>query len=165
MTDIPRTGPGRTPRWRLLSLFAIPLLAAAALLWSRGSGHAEPSAVAPPPAVAADAVTEPAPGAEAAPLAAPPAPSPKTREEQRFARADRDDDGLISQAEYLVNRRRNFDKLDSNGDGRLSFDEYATEGITKFATADSNRNGVLDSAEFATTAAKPKASKPACACG
>lgn len=84
-------------------------------------------------------------------------PRPKTREEKRFARADRDDNGLISEEEYLHNRRRNFDRLDVDGDGRLSFREYARSGIDKFAGADANGDGVLDAEEFATLAPKPRA--------
>lgn len=87
------------------------------------------------------------------------APRPKTREEKRFARYDRDDNGLISEEEYLYNRKRNFDRLDVDGDGRLSFREYAGSGIEKFAKTDADGDGVLDPAEFATTAPKPR--KPA----
>jgi Ca2+-binding EF-hand superfamily protein len=101
-----------------------------------------------------------------------PAPTPKSREEKRFARADRDDDGIVSPAEFVAARRRNFDKLDANGDGRLSFEEYAAEGFRKFAAADVNGDGRLNAAEFATTA-RPPASRTArttnkgsdCACG
>ena len=95
-----------------------------------------------------------------------PTPEPqrkKSKEEQRFARADRDDDGRITQAEYLHQRRRNFDKLDKNGDGRLSFEEYAASGIAKFQKADGNRDGILLPAEFATTAPKPRATQSASA--
>ena len=92
---------------------------------------------------------------------------PKSREEKRFARADRDDDGRISMAEYLQQRRRNFDKLDVNGDGKLGFEEYAVSGVEKFRKADSNRDNVLLAAEFATTAT-PQRKSPAtaakCAC-
>ena len=100
-----------------------------------------------------------------------PAPEPqrkKNKEEQRFARADRNDDGRITQAEYLHQRRRNFDRLDRNGDGKLSFEEYAASGIAKFEKADANRDGMLLAAEFATTAPKPRATQTAssakCAC-
>ncbi len=86
-------------------------------------------------------------------LEAPVVPT-RSREEKRFARADRDDDGRITQAEFLAQRRRNFDKLDVNGDGRLSFEEYAASGIAKFRKADSNNDRQLSAAEFATTAAR-----------
>ncbi|MFA7440978.1 MAG: hypothetical protein WCZ66_08395 [Sphingomonadaceae bacterium] len=80
----------------------------------------------------------------------------KTREEKRFARTDRNDDGLIQIDEYLSPRRRNFSKLDVNGDGKLSFEEYAKTGFDKFHGADENGNGVLDAAEFATLAPKKR---------
>ncbi len=129
---------------------AILLLIGAAVIWFGTTNE---------PAVASRAV-EPPPNSdvefESQAYAVPEPAAPKTREEKRFARTDRDDDGRISQAEYLSVRRRNFDKLDSNGDGRLSFEEYAIEGITKFAKADGDGDGVLAPKEFATTAAKPK---------
>lgn len=138
---------------RLFGLLTALLLAVAIFsLWTV-SADTRAAASAPPPAPLA--ATEAGMG-EVATLAAPPAPSPKSREEKRFARADRDDDGLISQSEYLSTRRRNYDKLDSNGDGRLSFEEYAASGIEKFAQADSNGNQTLETSEFATTAPKPK---------
>ena len=93
-----------------------------------------------------------------------PAPaSAKSREEKRFARADRDDDGRITQAEYLAPRRRNFDKLDTNGDGKLSFEEYAASGIAKYLKADANGDQRLSAAEFATTAPKPAKARLAAA--
>lgn len=90
------------------------------------------------------------------------APRPKTAEEKRFARWDKNDDGRISMDEYLHNRRRTFDRLDVNGDGRLSFEEYAKAGIDKFKGADKDRSGFLDSGEFATLAPKtrPKSATP-----
>lgn len=96
-------------------------------------------------------------------------PRPKTKEEKRFARRDRDDDGRISLDEYVYNRRRAFDRLDANGDGVLSFREYAKAGIDKFHKIDRDKSGFLDSGEFATDAPKPskkKTTKPAklCAC-
>lgn len=152
----------RPSRLRLLfPALTVSLLAAAFLMWSRDDGRASalPPAPLPPPAP-----VDPVQAAAEAPLA-PPAPSARTREEQRFARADRDDDGEIVLEEYLANRRRNFDRLDANGNGRLEFAEYAVEGREKFAKADADGNARLDAAEYATTAAKPRAAKPACACG
>lgn len=146
---------------RLLALVgAVLLLGAAATLWmSVDQGEAAASTRLPP---ATDAGSE-----AAAPLAAAlPAPDPdrkKSKEEQRFARADRDDDGRITQAEYLHQRRRNFDKLDRNADGKLSFEEYATSGIVKFEKADANRDGLLLASEFATTAPKPRKAQTASA--
>lgn len=147
---------------RIAALAGAALLAVggAALWLSADSGPAEATRTPPPPVT---------PAAEApAPLLAPPPPAPVDREGKRFARADRDDDGRITQAEYLAARRRNFDKLDRDGDGRLGFEEYATSGIAKFAKADADGNGALAPAEFATTAPKPRvrqtASVEKCAC-
>lgn len=93
----------------------------------------------------------------------PPAATPKSREEKRFARADRDDDGRISKLELLEPRRKAFAKLDMNGNGSLSFEEWAVRTTAKFAEADANRDGVLIPAEYATTAPKPRP-KARCAC-
>lgn len=83
-----------------------------------------------------------------------PEASPKTREEKRFARADRDKDGVISRDDYLGPRRKAFAKLDTNGDGRLSFEEWAIRTTAKFAGADRDKSGTLSPTEFATTAVK-----------
>ncbi|MGN5374244.1 EF-hand domain-containing protein [Sphingomonas hankookensis] len=83
-----------------------------------------------------------------------PAATPRTREQKRFDRYDKDRDGRITRDEYLASRRKAYAKLDTNGDGRLSFDEWAARTTTKFATADKGRDGALDAAEFATTAVK-----------
>jgi len=142
---------------RLLGLLSVLLLTiGAAALWLVSSDtSASANAPLPAPPQATLAAVSPVP---LVPLVAPPAPSAKSREEKRFSRADRDDDGLISQTEYLATRRRNYDKLDANGDGRLDFDEYAASGITRFAGADADSSGTLAAAEFASTA--PKAKKP-----
>lgn len=97
------------------------------------------------------------------PSAAPPAASEETKEEKRFARADKDEDGRITRAELLEPRRKPFAKLDANGDGRLSFEEWAVKTSEKFAKADGDGNGALTAAEFATTKAKSPQSKR-CAC-
>ncbi len=141
---------------RLIAAFAALLLAGGGLfLWlaaDRDQAVATPTPLEP---VAAPAAVE---------LPAPVAVTAKSREEKRFARYDRDDDGRISLTEYLANRRRNFDKLDVDGDGKLSFEEYAVSGIDKFREVDSSSDGFLSPAEFATTAPKPKPPKPALAC-
>ena len=95
------------------------------------------------------------------PLEAPEA-TPKSREEKRFARYDKDKDGKVEAAEYLAARRRNFDKLDVNHDGGLSFQEYAVKGIEKFAAA-GGRKGWLSPAEFVKTAPPPPKHKT-CSC-
>lgn len=96
------------------------------------------------------------------PLRAPEA-SPKSREERRFSRADKNKNGRIESEELLGARRKAFAKLDKNGNGALSFDEWATKTIDKFQGADSDRNGWLTPAEYATTAPPPP-KKQRCAC-
>ena len=96
------------------------------------------------------------------PLQAPVA-SPKSREEKRFSRADKDKNGRIEPEELLAPRRKAFAKLDKNGDGRLSLEEWAVKTIDKFAGADKDRSRWLTPAEYATTAPKP-AKKKRCAC-
>ena len=114
---------------------------------------------APPPRLAA----KPAPITLSAIPDAPTA-DPKSREEKRFARADKKEDGRISLAELVEPRRKAYAKLDLNQDGRLSFEEWAVKTIDKFETADADKSKSLTAAEYATTAPKRKA-KPACSCG
>ena len=96
-------------------------------------------------------------------LPEPPAAAEKTKEEKRFARADKDDDGRITRAELLEPRRKAFAKLDVNGNGNLSFEEWAVKTVGKFEGADADDSGWLTAAEYETT--KPKARpKPKCAC-
>ena len=97
------------------------------------------------------------------PLRAPEA-SPKSREERRFSRADKDKDGKIEPEELLGPRRKAFAKLDKNANGALSFDEWAHTTIDKFAGADKDRNRILTPAEYATTAPPPPKHKT-CSCG
>ena len=85
---------------------------------------------------------------------------PKTREQARFNRYDKDRDGNITRDEYLVARHKAYGKLDLNGDGQLSFDEWAAKAEGKFATADKDKSGAMNAAEFATTAVKRKTSAP-----
>jgi len=98
----------------------------------------------------------------AAPLQAPEA-DPKTREERRFSRADKNKDGKIESEEVLAARRKAFAKLDSNGNGGLSFDEWAAKTIGKFQGADKDRSGWLTPAEYALTA-PPAPKHPTCSC-
>jgi len=147
---------------RVAALFGAVVLAVAGLLLWFGAGKGEAQAAradTPLPDMSLPVTIE-----EDRLLMAPPPPAPRTREEKRFARQDRDDDGRITQAEYLAQRRRNFEKLDANGDGRLSFEEYAVSGIEKFRKADADGNGHLVPSEFATTAPKPRAVRTAANC-
>ncbi len=138
---------------------AFLLLSGSFLIWK---GRAEQ------PAVIAAAVPAPAPdvpGRALAPIPEAPSADPKSKEEKRFARADKDEDGRITLAELVEPRRKPFAKLDVNGDGKLSFEEWAVKTIDKFEKADADKNKALSAAEFATTAPKPKKKKAACACG
>lgn len=96
-------------------------------------------------------------------LRTPPAATAKTREEKRFGRADKDDDGRVTRAEMLAPRQKAFAKLDKNGDGRLAFDEWAVKTVGKFDGADDDGNGALTAAEYAVTAPKARV-KTACRC-
>lgn len=99
------------------------------------------------------------------PIGEAPTADPKSKEEKRFARADKNDDGRITLAELVEPRRKPFAKLDLDRDGKLSFEEWAVTTITKFEDADADRSKALTPAEYATTAPKPKKPKPACVCG
>jgi hypothetical protein len=131
------------------------LLTGAFLLWQ---GRAQSGPELPPP----PSGSIPSMVAQSAPLKAPEA-SPKSREERRFARADKDDNGRIEREEMLGQRRKAFSKLDRNGNGALSFEEWAAKTIDKFGGADRDRSGWLTPAEFATTAPPPP-KKRRCAC-
>ena len=143
--------------WRFLAGAAacFLLMTGAFLMWQ---GHAQrtPSLPAPPAQLASLP-------AQPVPLQAPEA-SPKSREEKRFSRADKNKDGKIEANELLDPRRKAFAKLDSNGNGALSFDEWAVKTIDKFKGADRDRSGWLTAAEYATTAPPPPKHKT-CSCG
>lgn len=154
--------PSRFPVRLMAVAGALTLAGAGAALWLSADDGQAIAAPQLPPANPGEAELEP-PIAEMLPAA--PQARKKSKEEQRFNRADRDDDGRITQAEFLHQRRRNFDKLDLDGDGKLSFAEYAASGIARFEKADGNRDGHLNAAEFATTAPKPrKPSSDRCKC-
>jgi hypothetical protein len=136
------------------------LMAAGIFIWTgRAQQEAGPVPGAPP-APAAEA------GVEAGSPATPPSADDRTREQRRFDRADRDNDGRITLAELTYPRQRAFARLDTNHDGRLSFEEWAVRTLTKFSTADANRDGALNREEFATTAPhrRTPARQPRCNC-
>ena len=140
-------------RWVAGGFAGLAGIAAAALIWT---GDPRPAAALPPqPAQTGTAETE-----EPLPDTVPEA-SPKTREEKRFGRYDKDRDGAITRDEYLLSRRKAYAKLDKDGDGRLSFEEWAAKTTTKFSGADRDRSGSMDAAEFATTAVKRKPARRA----
>ena len=132
------------------------LIVGAVLLW-QGPDKAEALPAAPPPSTAPSMVA-------AQPLPEPPEATPKSREQKRFARADKDDDGRITAAELFEPRRKAFAKLDRNGNGTLSFEEWAVKTVEKFAGADRDRSGWLTPAEYAVTAPKPPKRKARCSC-
>ena len=122
------------------------------------SGRAEEAQLpsAPQPRLASATPLSPTPNA--------PEADPNAKEEKRFARADKDEDGKVSLAEMVEPRRKAFAKLDTNSDGRLSFEEWASRTIGKFEGADADKSNALSPAEYAATAPKPRKQKPGCAC-
>jgi hypothetical protein len=135
------------------------LIAGATLMWR---GNAQEPRVPPPPAPRfAAAATAPT----LKPIGQAPSADPLSKEEKRFARTDKNEDGRITLAELVEPRRKAFAKLDVNQDGKLGFEEWAVKTIDKFQGADGDRNAALTPAEYATTAPKPKAKKATCACG
>jgi len=144
---------------------ALALVLAGFFIW-KGRAAAENGVPAAPAATVAAAWTqgtEPAGGRRAGLL--PPAASDKSKEEKRFDRADKNNDGRVLLAELLEPRRKAFAKLDKDGNGQLSFDEWAAKTEEKFAEADADRSGWLTQAEFAATAPKRKPKPARCACG
>jgi hypothetical protein len=92
-----------------------------------------------------------------------PEATPKSREEKRFSRADKDKSGTIAKEELLAPRRKAYAKLDTDGNGSVSFEEWAVKTLDKFGGADKDRSGTLTAAEYATTAPPPPKVKR-CAC-
>ena len=133
------------------------LLTGAFLFW-QSSAAQSPSLPDAPPAQSATGSS-----LFSAPLEAPEA-SPKSREEKRFSRADKNKDNKIEADEIFAPRRKAFAKLDVNGNGSLSFEEWAAKTITKFQGADRDHSGWLTAAEYATTAPPPPRHKTRCAC-
>ena len=133
------------------------MLTGAFLLWQGRAEQGPALPAAPPPRTPTMLTGQPAP------LEAPEA-SPKSREERRFSRADKDKNGRIETEELLQPRRKAFAKLDKNGNGTLSFDEWAVKTVGKLRGADRDRSGWLSAAEYRTTAPKPPMKKARCAC-
>ncbi len=129
---------------------AVLLMVAGALLWQTVNGGPASAIPEPPP----ESIAPLGLADVTAPLEA----TPKTREEKRFSRYDKDKNGAVSREEYLLSRRKAYAKLDSDGDGRLSFEEYAVKTTAKFAKADGDGTGILTPAEFLTTRVVRKSS-------
>ena len=139
-------------------LSTLLLVGAGFFIWKSRAEREQVVPPAPPARMASASLLQPQAG-----VAMPPAASEKSREEKRFARADKDDDGKITKVELLEPRRKAFAKLDANGNGSLSFEEWAAKTIDKFAGADSDGSGWLTAQEFETTKAKTRP-KPKCSC-
>ncbi|QIK77625.1 EF-hand domain-containing protein [Sphingomonas piscis] len=144
--------------WRYFAGAAASLLLVTGIFFIFQSRAQDQSVIPPAPQ------PRPAPmlSAQPAALSAPEA-SPKSREEKRFSRADRDNNGRIEREELLAPRRKAFAKLDTNGNGTLSFDEWGVKTLEKFGGADKDRSGWLSPAEYATTAPPPP-KKKRCVC-
>lgn len=125
-------------RW-LAGIAAVLLLITGGVLAQKGHAGEPSLPPAPQPRLASAVPLSPIPNA--------PEADPKGKEEKRFARADKDDDGRISFAELVEPRRKAFAKLDVNSDGKLSFEEWAVRTIDKFECADTHDSGWLTSAE------------------
>jgi hypothetical protein len=135
------------------------VLALVFVMKSRAQAH-DP---VPPAPIAAAAYTGPAAQGGGQGLL-PPVASERSREEKRFARADKNKDGRVILAELLEPRRKAFDKLDTDHSGQLSFQEWTVKTSTKFGDADADHNGILNAVEYATTAPTKKPKPVRCAC-
>ena len=143
--------------WRYLAgvVSALLLVAVGIIWWTSRADRA--SAIPAAPKAAQLAATEGDDPDE------PPAASEKSREQRRFARYDKDENGTITRAEMLDTRRKAYEKLDANHDGKLSFDEWAIKTSERFSDADADRSGMLTAAEFATTKRETKQAQR-CSC-
>ncbi len=74
---------------------ALLLVAAGFFIWTSRAGRDEPAPPAPKAAAYSGSLLQPKS------LPEPPSASEKTKEEKRFARADKDDDGRITREELL----------------------------------------------------------------
>jgi hypothetical protein len=139
---------------------SVLLLGAAGFFIWKGMGNSEAAVIPEAPAVEAAAQSG------SGPPPTPPSADERTREQRRFDRTDRDNDGRITLAELTYPRQRAFQRLDTNRDGRLSFEEWGARTLEKFATADADRDRALTRAEFATTAPRRRTPprQPRCNC-
>jgi hypothetical protein len=133
------------------------LLTGAFFLWQSHAEQGPALPAAPKPRPASTLLTP------AGPLHAPEA-DPKSREQKRFSRTDKNKDGRIEAEEVFGARRKAFAKLDANGNGALSFEEWSAKTIEKFRGADKDRSGWLTPAEYALTAPPPPKHPVKCGC-
>ncbi|MEO5578826.1 MAG: histidine kinase [Sphingomicrobium sp.] len=140
------------------SAASLLLVTGAVLIW-QGRAEGPPMSAAPTPRLASAMAP-----INLARIPDAPSADPRNKEQKRFARADKDEDGRITLAELIEPRRKAYARLDLDQDGKLSFEEWAVKTIDKFNEADVDKSKALTAAEYAATAPKPKA-KPACACG
>ncbi len=150
---------------RLAAGLAFMLVIATGLFWWQGRADGEGDS---PPIQSAAAAAEELPGEGDVDAVgeAPPMPTEATslsREQRRFARYDRDRDGIITRTEMMGSRAKAFRGLDKDGNNLLSFEEWAVATSDRFAQADGNKDGKVTPAEFAATAPKPKG-KQDCRC-
>jgi hypothetical protein len=141
---------------------ALMLIVAGFFIW-KGQAEAESPVPPAPKALLATQDQTEAPLRSARGLPPPPQATEKSKEEKRFARADKDKDGRITLEELYQPRRKAFAKLDANGDNRLSFEEWAASTAQKLQKADADRSGWLSPREYEATKPKQKA-KPKCRC-
>jgi hypothetical protein len=130
------------------------LLVAAGLFWWQGRAGDErvPPQARPLATSAGDLPGAGDPAAIGAPPPMPPEADPRTREQKRFDRYDRNRDGIVTRTEMMASRTAEFRRLDKDGNNLLSFEEWAARTSDRFAGADADRDGKLAPAEFATTA-------------
>ncbi|RVT43118.1 EF-hand domain-containing protein [Sphingobium algorifonticola] len=151
----------------LAGVVAAMLLTAAGLFWWQSRSQAAAEERPPASPVSATAAIEIPPDGEADAMGdAPPMPpgaTPQSREQRRFARYDRNRDGIITRIEMLSTRTNAFRALDTDGNNLLSFEEWAVATGDRFAAADANRDGKVTPPEFAATAPKEKP-KAKCRC-
>ena len=75
-----------------------------------------------------------------APIPKAPTADPKGKEQKRFRRPDKNDDGRVSLVEMIEPRRKAFVKIDKNADGALSFEEWGVKTIGKCEKADADKS-------------------------
>jgi EF hand len=66
---------------------------------------------------------------------------------KRFARLDRNNDGILTADEMTGSRSRRFKAFDTNGDRELTLAEFTKGSLAAFDRADTNHDGTLTSDE------------------